>query len=124
MRAAALPAAASPRLARPAARAARRTRAAATPTAARCVAADAPSRRALLAAAALLAGAPPACAVVPIVDSRAAFTTLLAEKIAGQPLDHRACMRLLFNDVASGGHNGSVHFRHACARDALRAAAR
>jgi hypothetical protein len=41
----------------------------------------------------------------------AAFTALLTSKLAAAPLDYRSCVRLLFNDAASGaGHDGSVHF--------------
>lgn len=34
-------------------------------------------------------------------------------KAQAKDLDSRALMRLLFNDAATGAHNGSVHFRRA-----------
>jgi hypothetical protein len=117
----------------PIAGAGRQLRRPAAPPAPRCAAsagarsvhasAAAPSllRRSLLAAGALLPAAallpaPAAHAAVFDGGRAAAFSALLAAKLADAPVDYRACMRLLFNDVASGGHNGSVHLRRAARR--------
>jgi hypothetical protein len=119
----------------PVAGAGRQLRRPAEPPAPRCAAAFArarsahasaatpsPLRRSLLAAgvllpAAALLPAPAAYAAVFGGERVAAFTALLAAKLADAPgLDYRACMRLLFNDVASGGHNGSVHLGHVARR--------
>lgn len=82
-----------------------------------------PSRRALLAAATTLpAAALIACSPLSAPPARAAaagreaLAALLVAKLAAAPLDYRACVRLLFNDAASGGRDGSVHLPEELAR--------
>ena len=62
------------------------------------------------------AAPPPALAVVKGSGAIEFRKALLAEFYAASALDYRACLRLLLADVASGGHNGSVHFPEELAR--------
>ena len=74
---------------------------------------------ALVGGALLLRGgavAPPALALVKGSGAVEYRKALLAEFYAASALDYRSCLRLLLADVASGGHNGSVHFPEELAR--------
>lgn len=74
-----------------------------------------PRRAALLltttAAALCLRPPPPALAASPSSDARRALATLLQRELRSVgPLSPGECLRLLFNDACSGGHDGSVRF--------------
>jgi len=81
--------------------------------AARCVAHAAPvlpSRRAALAGAVIMPVLLHAEAALAVRFDDGPLKRLLVDQLISCPVDYRACMRLLFNDVVSGGHNGSVCF--------------
>ena len=47
---------------------------------------------------------------------RAEFTKVLIDQLRAAPLNYRDCLRLFFNDAATGTRNGSVHLPCAPAR--------